>query len=787
MTSPLTSRLVNRRPRRRGALLLGLLAALIVPLASLTLPGAASASPPDLDYYPSFGQAPSWWGTNGRVTDIVPAGGRVYLSGGFDYVGPSTGYGVGVSAGSGQMLPGAPLVDGLVRAAVPDGSGGWYIGGSFSHVGGAYRPGAAQVTASGNVTGWAPRPKGSVLALAVNGSTVYLGGDFVGIGTSTAARLAAVDATTGAVLPGWSAAPNATVRALVTAGSSLFAGGDFTTVNGVTRGRLAKLSLSTGALDGTFRGGTTAPVTTLALSPDRTRLYGGGTFTWAGNGTSWVTRYRLAGWYTSSGGVTTWAPSASWSVNALAVNPSNGTVYVGGGFSYLNGSTRIRVGAVTSTGALTGFNAALNGCHLRHTTGYARNNPPCSPVVNALTVSGGSVYVGGNFSNSGATSRHNAAAFSLSTGALTGWNPVAGDRPLALAGSGNAVFVGGEMTSVNGAVRKGLAALDAQSGAVVSSFRADTDNEVLDLQLAPNGSRLYLAGSFLHVQGQAHSKMASINTSTGLVDPLFHPSFNQDVIAIGYGGGALFAAGQFTSVNGNARSHVAKISGYSGAVYTGFVTNTVGPTGTLRAGGMALTLAVKPDGSLVFVGGPFTTVNGRAVAGGIAVVSGSTGALNARQLGGVGTCSNLGPWITHLYLSADGKRLYGGDVCPDYIYQWDAVNLSSTTNTTGLIWRTICNGGMQGALEVNGDFYYGTHGNLCRASTTNTTNVVRQRFAVFDAGNGTLLPDAPPFDSAMGIWSFAAVPQGLLIGGDFTWVGTAGRVQQGLVLVTGTP
>jgi hypothetical protein len=39
----------------------------------------------------------------------------------------------------------------------------------------------------------------------------------------------------------------------------------------------------------------------------------------------------------------------------------------------------------------------------------------------------------------------------------------------------------------------------------------------------------------------------------------------------------------------------------------------------------------------------------------------------------------------------------------------------------------------------------------------------------------------------MGVWSFAAVPDGLLVGGDFTWVSSPSRVQQGLVLFTGTP
>lgn len=767
--------------RRRVAVVVGLVVA-------LALPVAASASPPNLDYNPAPADLPSWWGTNGRVTDIVAAGGRVYIAGGFDYVGPSTGYGVGVDGTSGSRLSGAPLVDGVVTAAVPDGSGGWFIGGSFTHVGGVYRPGAAQVTAGGKVTSWNPRPKGPVYAITLTDKAVVLGGDFTQIGSTpvAATRLGAVDQSGGAAVPGWSASASATVRTLVTVGSSVFAGGDFTVVSGQTRYRLAKLSAATGALDGTFRGTASGTVYALGVSPDGTRLYGGGTFNAAGNGTATVTVTRLASWYTSNAGVSGWRPAANNTVEALTVDPSDGTVYVGGLFNMIGGISRSRLASVTPSATIGSLNPGLYGCNIRHSTKDANTNPACVPEVSALTLKGSLLYVGGRFGQSWSTTRHDAAAFNVRTLALTGWDPVSGDRVRALAPSGTNVFVGGEMTSVNGVVRKGIAALKASSGAVDTSFNADTDNEVLDLQLSADGSRLYLGGAFLHVQGQARSRMASIITSTGQLDPYFAPVFNNQVLALGFGGNAVYAAGQFTTVNGAAHYHTVKLSPVLAAIYSTFQANTSGPTGTLTAGGMVQGLAVKADGSLVFLGGPFTTVNGVARPGGLAVVNGTTGALNARQLGGVLGCSTVGPWIIHLYLSDDGKRLYGGDVCPDYIYQWDAVNLN-TYSSTGLLWRTACDGGMQGALEVNGDFYYGTHGSLCRVLPTSTTTSARQRYAVFSASSGALLPDSPSFDSPMGVWSFAAVPDGLLVGGDFTWAYSPNRVQQGLVLFTGTP
>ncbi len=65
--------------------------------------------------------------------------------------------------------------------------------------------------------------------------------------------------------------------------------------------------------------------------------------------------------------------------------------------------------------------------------------------------------------------------------------------------------------------------------------------------------------------------------------------------------------------------------------------------------------------------------------------------------------------------------------------------------------------------------------------------VARQRYAVFNGANGALFPDAPDFDSAMGVWSFAATSSGLLVGGDFTFAGSAREPQQGLAFYPGTP
>lgn len=761
----------------------------VIAMSLMTTALPAIAANPALTYEP----VPSWWGTNDRVSAILPSGNRIYIAGGFDYVGPTTGYGVGVDS-TGKVLPGAPLIDGSVKAAVPDGQGGWYIGGDFSFVGGQYRLHAAQVTADGTVTGWFPKPDGTVNAIAVVGNSVVLGGSFANVGSQSvtaASRLAAVDKVNGDPVPGWSATANNTVRGLLPAAGSVYAVGDFTNVDGQVRGGVARLSASSGALDSSFSATTSGSVYAAALSPAGDTLYVGGSFTAAGSGSPSSSRARLAAFSTGSSALTSWAPAVDSTVLALATDPASGDVYAGGLFGTVNGAARTRLADLGSDGSLRAFDAGLNGCSTPHITKYGHSNPPCTPEVDSLLVSNGSLYVGGRFGATFGTPRHDLAAFALSGGAVTSWNPIASNRVLALAPSNGSLFLGGDFTSVNGAVRKGIAALNATTGALDPTFDADTNDEVVTMALSPSGDRLYIGGHFTTVRGQPHKLIASLLTTDGTPDPAFKAAPNQDVFSVQVAGGALYAAGQFTRIGSVPRQHTAKLSLVDGSVDPTFLANTVGPTGRLTAGGMVQTMVVTPDGSRVFLGGPFDTVNGAAQHG-IAVVDGRTGGLLPHQLGGVHGCWAGGDWITQLYLSPDGQRLYGGDECPDWVYQWDAVNLS-TTKTNGLNWDTLCNAGMQGTLEINGHFYYGTHGGdrnrggYCWATPNGGPAVSQQRYFVFDSASGNLLPDHPEFDSPMGVWAIAAVPQGLLVGGDFTFAGARHTVHQGLVLFPGTP
>ncbi len=750
---------------------------------------SAVAGPSGLSAAPTT----SWWGTNGRVTDIKAVGSRVYLAGAFDYIGPQTGYGVPVSTSAGTVLADAPKIDGIVRSAVADGQGGFYLAGDFTRVGATYRRGAAQIDATGALTKWDPKPKGTVNSLAVLGDKVVLAGALTAIGSSNAAAsgLVAVDRSRGAVVPGWSAASSGVVRSMVATDTALYVGGDFTSIGGVTATRLARLSTTTGAIDSTFAASAAGSVRGLALSGDSSTLYVGGAFTSAGG----QTRQNLAAFTASNGAVTTWAPAANGAVFSVATSPVTSSVMVGGAFSTVSGTARTALAEVGATGAVTSFDARLSGCNRPHTTKNTYTMVACQPEVDAVQVVDDVVYIGGRFGRSGTFERHNAVAFAIGSSTPTAWNPVSSGLVLTIAPSTTTTFVGGDLTSVNGLVRSGLAALDSTTGAGVAAFRADTDNIALDLELAPDGKRLYVTGSFATVAGQSHTNIAAISLPSGVLDPAFVAQANNTAIVAKAAGGSVFVAGVFTKVNKVARGHLVKLSGTTGAVDPTFVANTTGPSGPLQRGGMVQGLAVRSDGSRVYAAGPFTSVNGAAVTGGITVLAGTNGARTPQQLGGVQPrCSWVaGQWITQIYLNPSETALYGGDTCPDNIYKWDAVALGTTNNPTGLSWTTWCNAGFQAGLEINGRFYYGSHGGdrnkggYCWQSPTQRTSVARQRLTEFDSATGALTTNSYTFNSAMGVWAIESVPQGLLIGGDFSQAGGTTEPRQGLALLPGTP
>lgn len=231
---------------------------------------------------------------------------------------------------SGDSLPCAKP-DGRVSAIAIAG-GTAYLGGTFSRVqdlagNSQPRQGLAAVdTASCDLLPWAPQADGEVDAIQAVGATLYVGGAFTHVNGASRPRLAAVDAGTGAV-QAFNPSVNDTVHALAANPTTLFVGGDFTTVDGKSQPRLVAFSLSTGALKVGWGPTPSLPVNALAMSPDEGDLYVGGKFTSLGGDPDSA---YLAAVDTSSGAVSTgFQPAEPYPVMGLAADGRG--VYVGDG------------------------------------------------------------------------------------------------------------------------------------------------------------------------------------------------------------------------------------------------------------------------------------------------------------------------------------------------------------------------------------------------------------------------------------------------------------------------
>ena len=186
------------------------------------------------------------WVTDGTVSAIAPGPNNItYIGGSFTYVGPSTGPGAPLDRGNGLPVNNFPQisdsVSASIKAASPDGSGGWYIGGRFNTVGTVTRNELAHILSDGSVDpNWDPNANGNVNAIAVSGTTIYVGGIFTTIGGTTRNRLAAID--TAGTLTSWNPNANSTVSAIALTGSIVYTGGKFTTIGGVVRPNLAQFT-----------------------------------------------------------------------------------------------------------------------------------------------------------------------------------------------------------------------------------------------------------------------------------------------------------------------------------------------------------------------------------------------------------------------------------------------------------------------------------------------------------------------------------------------------------------
>jgi hypothetical protein len=368
-------------------------------------------------------------------------------------------------------------------------------------------------------------------------------------------------------------------------------------------------------------------------------------------------------------------------------------------------------------------------------------------------------------------------------------------------GSFNQSQPAGAAAGVDLAARSNLFAYDVATGGALAGFNATTNAQVRGVAASPDGTRIYIAGDFTVVNGQARHHIAALDPNGNLL-PGFAPDVNGYVYSVVARGSGVYFGGSFTSVNGATRSRAAGVD-TSGAVmaFAPAVND-----GVVRA------VAMSPDGTKVLLGGSFSTVAGVASPG-MAVVDSANGA--------------RGNWAATkvVYDSGSSSAIFSLVSRGAVVYA-TGYNYTGSGNLEGAVamnwsdgsvkWIEDCHGDSYSSVPFDDALYVVSHAHDCSSvvggwSSPGAPTQWRRAQAFSQAATGVLQHSAqtgyadfggepsptlvagwsPSINTGtytgadQGAWSAAAGSSYLVLGGEFTTVN--GQRQTGLVRFQGTP
>jgi hypothetical protein len=347
---------------------------------------------------------------------------------------------------------------------------------------------------------------------------------------------------------------------------------------------------------------------------------------------------------------------------------------------------------------------------------------------------------------------------------------------------GNTLYIGGTFTKVEELASGGasyaannLAAIDVTTGAGISSFTPDVTNSlgktaIRSLATSPDGSTLYVGGTFDAVDGHARANLAAIDLGTGQATA-YAPQVENGgggitkVAAIVTTPTTIYFGGRFSAVDGTRRAKAAATA------FDGTLISTWKPFLNNRVEAMA----VASDGS-IFIGGKFTTVT---VGGNVfarqlvARVTPDTADVLPFSLT---NDSELTDNVVHTILATPTRAYLGvGAHGPNWIGSYDV-------DTGVRVWKFGTVGNVQ-ALSMTPDrsrLYFGGHFGTGRLQQTVCGNQQLHGLAFMTNPEATgshspdcsWIPSIEPFGSNFqGIWTINNTPSYIWVGGGFKAVG----------------
>ncbi len=366
--------------------------------------------------------------------------------------------------------------------------------------------------------------------------------------------------------------------------------------------------------------------------------------------------------------------------------------------------------------------------------------------------------------------------------------------------SNGVVYAGGRFTAVrppgaasgsNQTTRRYLAAFNATTGALVTSFNVPLDGRVRDLAVSPDGTKLYVAGSFNTVDNVQRRRLAAVNLPSGTVDTGFRADAGASVTAVEATSDTVYLGGDFGRVNGVTRGRFAAVDARTGDLDPDFAP-TLSPGEpsfwTPNPGSRTYAIKVPADGSRVLIGGSFARVDG-VLTGGIASLDPQDGSLQPWAASTVQPINtNCTGRVTDIALDADNAYVTGeGDPpgCYEGVY-------AARLGDGQLLWNSPCLGASQGIAVLDGVVYKGSHQHDCAYSAggafggyvggTDRGSFRHKNLEAHDVRDGSFVHWSPDVTSGgttqVGPHALAAGPNQLVVAGDFTRIN--GSPQQGL-------
>jgi hypothetical protein len=203
-----------------------------------------------------------------------------------------------------------------------------------------------------------------------------------------------------------------------------------------------------------------------------TTLYLVGEFTSATDNGVTVTRNHAAAIDTTTGHLLAWNPNVNGNVYAVAVDPVNARVYLGGNFTTVGGAAHKDLARVVfGTGAVDA------------TWAHSAQGTVWSMSVGNLRL-----YIGGGFATVDNIPRGGLAAFTLLSGHIDSiWLPQSvGGKVRAVSATSTRIYVAGEGSALDGVAQFGkLGAVNPSSGALDKTFNAHMPYRVFKLDVTP--------------------------------------------------------------------------------------------------------------------------------------------------------------------------------------------------------------------------------------------------------------------------------------------------------------